>query len=133
MQKLNTSLVLTIEDYNLLTSYLNGMWGKAAFDHQNAEELKAELKKAKIVDKDEFPSDVVRLNSRVKIKADGKKELMELTLVTPEKANIKEKKVSIFAPIGAALLGFRQGRKIKWHVPAGKKTFTILEVTNPIE
>ncbi|MBD0376737.1 MAG: GreA/GreB family elongation factor, partial [Flavisolibacter sp.] len=32
-----------------------------------------------------------------------------------------------------ALIGFRQGQKVKWQVPAGKKTFTILEVTNQYE
>ncbi len=120
MQNLNTQLVLTRDDYKLLTSYLNGMFGKTAFDRKNSEDLKAELKKAKIVDKDKFPLDVVRLNSKVTIKAEDKNELMELTLVTPDKANIKEKKISILAPIGTALLGFRRGHKIKWQVPAGK-------------
>jgi regulator of nucleoside diphosphate kinase len=50
--------------------------------------------------------------------------------VTPDKANIKEQKISIFAPIGTALIGFRRGQKINWQVPAGKKTFTIVEVSN---
>ncbi len=133
MKNLNTQLVLTSDDYALLTSYLNGMWGKTAFDRKNSEDLKAELKKAKIVDKDNFPLDVVRLNSKVTIKAEDKNEIMELMLVTPDKANIKEKKISILAPIGTALIGFRQGQKIKWQVPAGKRTFTILEVTNQLE
>ena len=37
---------------------------------------------------------------------------------------------SIMSPIGTALFGFRKGEKVSWRVPAGKKTFTILEVTN---
>ena len=130
MKKLNNQLVLTNDDYKLLTSYPDGMWGKTAFDQKNSEDLKAELKKAKIVDKENFPLDVVRLNSNVTIKEEDKNELMELILVTPEKANIKEKKISVLAPIGTALLGFRQGHQIKWQVPSGKKTFTILHVTN---
>lgn len=130
MEKINTRLVLTTEDHKLLTSVLNGIWGKTAFDRKNAEDLKAELKKAKIVNKDDFPIDVVRLNSKVTIKAEDKNEIMELMLVTPNKANIKEKKISVLAPVGTALIGFRQGQKIKWKVPAGKRTFTILEVTN---
>ena len=55
---------------------------------------------------------------------------MELMLVTPDKADIKEKRISVMAPIGTALIGFRKGQKVKWQVPAGKKTFTILEVIN---
>ena len=130
MKKINKQLVLRKDDYKLLISYLNGGYGKTAFDRRNAEDLQAELKKAKLVNKDDFPDDVVRLNSKVRIKAEDKDEVMELMLVTPDKANIKEKRISIMAPIGTALIGFRQGQKVKWQVPAGKKTFTILEVIN---
>lgn len=130
MQKINSQLVLRKDDYKLLISYLNGGYSKVAFDRRNAEGLQAELKKAKLVNKDDFPEDVVRLNSKVRIKAEDKDEVMELMLVTPDKADIKEKKISIMAPIGTALIGFRQGQKVKWQVPAGKRTFTILEVIN---
>jgi regulator of nucleoside diphosphate kinase len=130
MQKQNNELVLRKDDYEILISYLNNGHGKGAFDRQNAEELKNELKKAKLVNKADFPGDVVRLNSKVKIKAEKKDELMELMIVTPDKADIKERKISIMAPIGTALIGFRRGQKIKWRAPSGKKTFTIMEVIN---
>jgi len=130
MQNTNSQLVLRKDDYSLLISYLNGVRGKTAFDRRNAQDLRAELKKAKLVNKDDFPLDVVRLNSIVRIKAEDKDEIMELKLVTPDKADIKRKKISIMAPIGTALIGFRKGQKVKWLVPAGKRTFTILEVMN---
>jgi regulator of nucleoside diphosphate kinase len=130
MEKINNQLVLRKDDYKLLVSYLNGGYGKTAFDRRNAEDLHAELKKAKLVNKDDFPVDVVRLNSRVRIKAEDKDEVMDLMLVTPDKADIKERRISIMAPIGTALIGFRKGQKVKWQVPAGKRTFTIVEVTN---
>jgi regulator of nucleoside diphosphate kinase len=130
MQKVNNQLVLRKDDYSLLLSYLNGGFGRSAFDRRNAEGLQIELKKARLVNKDDFPLDVVRLNSTVKIKAEGKDEMMELMLVTPDKANIKENRISVMAPIGTALIGFRKGQKVKWQVPAGKRTFTILEVIN---
>jgi regulator of nucleoside diphosphate kinase len=130
MQKINNQLVLRKDDYKLLISYLNGWHGKTAFDRRNAEDLQTELRKAKLVNKDDFPEDVVRLNSKVRIKAEDKDEVMELMLVTPDRADIKEKRISVMAPIGTALIGFRKGQKIKWQVPAGKRTFTILEVIN---
>ncbi len=130
MQKLNNQLVLRKDDYSLLLSYLNGGLTRSAFDRRNAESLQSELKNAKLVDKDEFPIDVIRLNSMVKIKPDDRDEIMELMLVTPDKANIKENRISVMAPIGTALIGFRKGQKVKWQAPAGKKTFTILEVIN---
>ncbi|MBD0295652.1 MAG: nucleoside diphosphate kinase regulator [Flavisolibacter sp.] len=130
MKKKNNGLVLRKDDYEIILSYLRGSQNKSAFDRQNAEELQAELKKATLVDKDNFPQDVVRLNSKVKIAEGNKGNVMELVLVTPDKANITEGKISVMAPIGTALIGFRQGQKIKWQVPAGKKTFTIMEVIN---
>ena len=130
MQKIDKKLVLLKDDYKLLISYLNGWHGKSAFDRRNAEELHGELKRAKLVTKDAFPLDVVRLNSTVRIKAEGKNEIMELMLVVPDKADIKEGKISIMAPIGTALIGFRQGQKVRWQVPGGKKTFMIIEVIN---
>jgi regulator of nucleoside diphosphate kinase len=130
MQKTKHQLILTEEDYHLINNYLNADTHKPAFDRRNADILQAELRKAKLVNKNELPHDVVRLNSRVKVKSDQKKDVMELTLVTPDKANIKEKKISIMAPVGTALIGFRQGQQVKWQVPAGKKTFTIIEVIN---
>jgi regulator of nucleoside diphosphate kinase len=130
MKKLNNQLVLMKDDYNLLKTYLNNRSGKTTFDRQNAEDLLAELKKAKLVSKDDFPADVVRLNSIVRIKPEDKDHAMELTIVTPDKADIKEGKISIMSPIGTALIGFRQGENVKWQVPSGKKTFNILEVNN---
>ena len=130
MTTANKQLVLRDDDYSFLVSYLNSRQYSTNIDRNNAEELQAELKKAKLVNKENFPMDVVRLNSRVKIKSEGKDDVMELMLVTPDKANIKERKISIMAPIGTALIGFRQGQKVNWKVPAGKKTFTILEVIN---
>lgn len=130
MKRIRKELVMLADDHKLLISYLNGRKGKTAFDRQNAEDLRAELKKAKLVKRDELPLDVVRINSTVKIKAEEKEEIMEFMLVTPDKADIKDKKISIMAPIGTALIGFRKGQQVKWRVPAGQKTFTIVEVIN---
>jgi Transcription elongation factor len=130
MLTINNDLVLRKDDYKLLVSYLNGANAKTAFDRRNAVALQAELKKAKLVEKDEFPGDAIGINSRVKVKTEETNDIMDITLVTPDKANIREGKVSVMAPIGTALIGFRKGQQIKWHVPSGKKTFTILEVIN---
>ena len=130
MKKTNNRLVLLIDDYKLLISYLNGGHSTTAFDRRNAEDLRIELKKAKLVNKDEFPEDIVRINSKIRIKAEDNDKVMELMIVTPDKADIKQKRISVMAPIGTALIGFRQGEKVKWQVPAGKKTFTIMEVIN---
>jgi regulator of nucleoside diphosphate kinase len=58
---------------------------------------------------------------------------MELVLVMPDQADIKQKKISVMAPVGTALIGFKKGEKVNWHVPAGEKTFAILDVVNQSE
>ena len=132
MKKENNQLILLRDDYNLMKTLMSNRYSKTLYDRRNSEELGAELKKARVVGIDDFPHDVVRLNSTVKVKAEDKNEIMELMLVTPEKADIKERKISIMAPIGMALIGFRKGQTVKWQVPAGKRNFTIVEVINDL-
>ncbi len=133
MQKVKEQPVLRKDDYEVMLACLRGEAGKGTFDRHNAEELEAELKKAKLVSKKNFPANIVRLNSKVKIKDDVDNKVMELTLVTPEKADIKERRISVMAPIGTALIGFKEGQKVTWQVPSGNKTFIIMEVDNTEE
>jgi regulator of nucleoside diphosphate kinase len=130
MQRSRNNLILRKDDYEIIKSHLKAGSHRHSFDRKNAEELKAELQKAKLVNPDKFPEDAVRLNSKVKVKEDQNDRVLEFILVTPDKADIKERKISVMAPIGTALIGFRQGQKVKWQVPSGKKTFTIMEVLN---
>jgi len=73
MQTLNKQLILRKDDYNLLVSYIKSGQNKSTFNKQDAEGLRTELKKATLVEQNDFPPDVVRLNSKVKIKAEGKR------------------------------------------------------------
>ena len=129
MERIKEQLLLLKDDYDIIMSCLKGL-GRVTFNRQEAERLEGELKKAKLVRKEELPGDVVRLNSSVTIKDEKENKVMEVMLVTPERVNIKQKKISIMSPIGTALIGFRKGQQVKWMVPAGKKTFTILDVSN---
>lgn len=130
MQTVSTQLIVRVDDYKLLTAFLNNWYGNTLVERKSALDLQEELKHAHLVEKEEFPTDAVRLNSRVKIKADGRNDIMELVLVMPDKADMRERKISVVAPVGAALIGFRQGQQVSWQVPSGKRTFTILEVIN---
>jgi regulator of nucleoside diphosphate kinase len=130
MQKIKNRLMLAKEDYEIIMSYIKRRLPTINFNRQDAEGLELELKKAKVVHKDELPLDIVRLNSTVTIKEEKENKIMELTVVIPEKANIKQKLISIMSPIGTALIGFKKGQQVKWKVPAGKKTFIIMDVQN---
>ena len=130
MQKTKTRLILSKEDYDIIMSYIKRGFARISFSKQDSEELETELKNAKVVQNKELPEDVVRLNSTVTIKEENDNKVMELTVVTPEKVNTKKRLISILSPVGLALIGFRKGQQVKWKVPAGKKTFTIMNVQN---
>ena len=129
MQQINDELILRKDDYDVINAYLRGI-GRSSFDNHNAKELEVELRKAKLVDKDEFPGDVVRLNSKVTVREENANKEMIIMLVTPEKADIRQKRVSIMSPVGIALIGFRKGQKVLWNTPSGQKIFTIMDVSN---
>jgi regulator of nucleoside diphosphate kinase len=128
MKKNKTNLIVRRDDLELLSDIIR--MSHAQFDRQNLEDLRSELKKAQVVDKDSFPPDVIRLNSRVMIREGDRKDIIELILVTPDLADIKSRKISVLAPVGTALFGFRKGQQVEWQVPAGKKKFLITEVVN---
>jgi regulator of nucleoside diphosphate kinase len=123
-------VILLKEDFEILNSYVKNQHGMQVNEKENFSKLYGEIKKAQIVDPEDFPSNVVRLGSTVKVKDLETKKDLEITIVLPQQADIKQKKISVLAPIGTALIGFRKGRKVSWNVPAGKKDFKIMEVTN---
>ena len=92
--------------------------------------LAEELKRAKVVKDDKIGADVVRLNSFVQVQDQGNNNIMDFHIVLPSQANLNEKKISILAPLGIALIGFKKGQVVEWQMPAGKKSLKIVEVKN---
>lgn len=123
-------VILLKNDFEILNGYVKNLQGMQVNEKDNFRKLSEEIKKAQIVDEEDFPTDVVRLNSQVIIKDLQTKRDMTITVVLPQKADIKQRKVSVLAPIGTALIGFRKGQKVSWDVPSGKKDFKIVEVNN---
>jgi regulator of nucleoside diphosphate kinase len=50
------------------------------------------------------------------------------TLVQPEHADFEAGRLSVLAPIGTAILGYREGDVVEWPVPAGVRRIRILKV-----
>lgn len=86
-----------------------------------AEALRAELARASILDPAEMPADVVTMNSTVQVVDENTKEEHQLTLVYPREADGDPGKVSVFAPVGSAILGLRVGDAIRWPMPGGRQ------------
>jgi len=91
----------------------------------NAKNLDAELSNALLLDPEKIPSDVVTMNTKVRFIDINESEEFVYTIVYPEDADLTHGKLSVLAPIGTALLGYREGNEIVWNVPAGLKSFRI--------
>lgn len=94
---------------------------QAGRDAAAAERLDAELDRAVRVPDDRMPPGVVTMNARV-VYEDGRTgKLREVTLVYPTAADLREGRLSVLAPVGAALLGLSAGQDIAWTLPDGRE------------
>ncbi|EKO3982706.1 nucleoside diphosphate kinase regulator [Vibrio fluvialis] len=92
------------------------------------EKLEDELDRATIKEPQEMPDNVVSMNSTVRFKFLGKEEIIQKNLVYPNEVKSNDD-ISIFAPVGSALLGLAAGQTLTWPMPGGaEKTIEILEV-----
>ncbi len=124
-------IILSKEDYEILSRFVKSNSG--GISNNGLRKLATELQSAQIVEQEQLPDHTVRMRSKVKIMIEGDNKEMKLQLVLPSEADIKQNKISVFAPLGSALIGYRQGDTIAWEVPGGTKVFKILEVNNETE
>jgi len=97
-------------------------------DMKNLMDLAEELERAEVINNENLPGDVITMNSTVRIQDLKTGDELVYTIVYPENANIEEKRISILAPIGTALIGYRVGDTIEWEVPAGKRYLKVKEI-----
>jgi len=97
-------------------------------EHKNLSDLKDELSRAKLIASEKIPSDVVTMNSKVALRDINTSEKMNYTIVFPKDANIDEGKISVLAPLGTAMLGYRAGDVIEWQVPSGRRRIKIEKI-----
>ena len=121
-------LILNRLDYSRIQKCINDAKQFKSINASEAESLKVELNSAKIVEPQEIPSDVVTMNSIVKISFLNSDVQTEFQIVYPDKANLKLKKISIFSPIATALIGYKVADEIEWIVPAGLTKIRIDEI-----
>jgi regulator of nucleoside diphosphate kinase len=82
--------------------------------------LEQELSRARVVAPEALPPDVVTLHSHVVFEDEETGARREVTLCLPQEVKGGEGRVSVLAPVGAALLGLSPGQAIAWPVPGGR-------------
>ena len=96
--------------------------------HENLRRLEHELERAETVAPKVVPADVITMRSKVRLRDLNTGEEMVYVLVFPTEANFDEGKISVLAPIGTALLGYRVGELIEWQVPSGLRRLKVEEL-----
>ncbi|BBA69268.1 Regulator of nucleoside diphosphate kinase [Geobacter sulfurreducens] len=122
------SIYITEFDLTRLEELLDKIDTEGSRDSRHLQELEDELLRAEVVEPQQIPADVVTMNSRVALKDLATGEEMVYELVFPSDARLEENRISILAPVGTALLGYRAGDTITWKVPGGTRKIKITKI-----
>lgn len=124
----NREIYVTERDLRRLRALLSTTTQWNPRDRAHVAQLDRELDRAVVVRPTAIPSDVVTMNSQVRVTDLQTGESMVWTLVFPKIADIVRHRISVLAPIGVALIGCRAGDVVSLEVPSGRYDLRIDEV-----
>lgn len=124
------AIYITNEDFERLRRLVDArLAGGPSHDSETLALLEQELDRAEIVNAREIPRDVVTMNSEVRLQDLASGEVKVYRIVFPTQVR-SAGSISVLAPIGTALLGYRAGDTIEWRVPKGVRHLKILQVAS---
>jgi regulator of nucleoside diphosphate kinase len=121
-------IYVTSQDKQRLEDLLMEVEASDPRKHGDLKALTEELHRAVIVGPKDVAGDVITMNSRAEMRDLESGETVAFTLVFPSEANIDEEKISVLAPIGAGMLGYRVGDQFEWKVPGGLRRMKVTKV-----
>ena len=126
-------IVVAEADARRLRGLLAARRESALHDEAHLLELESELERALVVSRDAVPAQVVAMDSAVSVLDLASGERREYTLVYPADANAAVGRISVLAPLGTALLGYREGDELEWMMPGGLRRLRIERVRSSDE
>jgi regulator of nucleoside diphosphate kinase len=118
---------ITEEDSEKLRNLIAGRRAANPVEHENLDMLEQELDRAEVVPPEAIPPDVVTMNSEVRLQDLDSEIVQRYRLVFPSQFRW-DHSISVLAPIGTAMLGYRVGDVIEWRVPKGVRRLKVVEV-----
>ena len=103
-----------------------------AHDQEHLEELSLELERAQVLKPEQVAADVVTMHRPLRILDLSNGARQELILVGPAEANVSARRISVLAPLGTALLGYREGDEVEWLMPGGVRRIRIESVQSAL-
>ena len=122
------NLVIEKKEYVVLKRLMN-LYGYYKDDtlRKSVQKIVGELETAIIRDESEMYEDVIRFNTTVTIISENGWH-KKFKLVMPTDSDIKNDKISILTPMGAAVMGYSEGDSVVWEFPSGEQKLTIEKV-----
>jgi regulator of nucleoside diphosphate kinase len=94
-----------------------------------ADQLFEEIERADLKAARDIPAGVVRMGSWITYRDEDNGAMNDIQLVYPEAADLKQHRISVVTPVGAALLGLSAGQEIGWVMSEGRiKRLTVIDV-----
>jgi regulator of nucleoside diphosphate kinase len=119
------NIYITESDYDRLSALIEKTREGNGIDREYLNKLAAELDRAEIVDPKDIPANVITMRSTVRLKDLVSGEENTYSLVFPTEADFSQGKISVLAPIGTAILGYKSGDTIEWTVPSGLRRLKV--------
>jgi regulator of nucleoside diphosphate kinase len=112
-------IYITEADLGKLEKLINAAKEFSTGKKDYLEKLELELARANVVSPTAVPDNVITMNSKVLLRDLDYGDEMTYTLAYPDDADLAQDKISVLAPVGTAILGYRTGDAVEWEVPNG--------------
>lgn len=119
------TILVTDRDFWRLSALVRASAADYTRDQEHIDRLEGELGRSVPVATAEVPTDVVTMHSRVTVRDLDAGTSRTYTLVFPREADLSSGRLSVLAPLGTALLGYRVGDEIEWPMPGGVRRVRI--------
>ena len=121
-------IVMRESDARMARGFRVSRAAMSSLDQAQLGQLRAALERMLIINSERVPADVVTSQTRVRVLdiASGKRH--EIDLVSPDDADVSANRISVFAPLGTALLGYREGDEVEWKLPVGLRRLRVERV-----
>jgi transcription elongation factor GreA len=91
--------------------------------------LEQTLSRAEVIDPSKLSGSKVQFGAKIRLANVDTGEEQQFQIVGPEEADIKLGRISVASPLARGLLGREVGDEVNLMMPAGKRTYEILEIT----
>jgi regulator of nucleoside diphosphate kinase len=132
-REIDRQIVVTSADLERLQGLVQSARLRQRWENLHLRALAQELDDADVVAPEDVPADVVTMRSRVRVLDMISGEENTYTMCYPSEADLAAGRLSVLAPIGTALLGYREGDVIEWPVPGGVRVLKIVELLHQPE